>query len=151
MKISKKAYYGLRALVALARYPDGVSVHTLAQAEDLPEDYLKKILQTLKKKNLVTAEKGTQGGYTLSRSPEHINSWEVIETLDGGFHLIASHKRISGAKNPFPCPTLTHCQTRLVWDKLANTLRETLEHTTLADLIPKKIVSPRGSSPLLHQ
>jgi Rrf2 family protein len=67
MRISKKAYYGLRAAAALARNGGELSVHELAHTEDMPEDYLHKILQSLRKASLVTAAKGQGGGYALAR------------------------------------------------------------------------------------
>ena len=47
MRISKKAYYGLRAITALATEGE-LSVHDMALAENMPEEYLHKILQILK-------------------------------------------------------------------------------------------------------
>ena len=43
MRISKKAYYGLRAITALATEGE-LSVHDMALAENMPEEYLHKIL-----------------------------------------------------------------------------------------------------------
>ena len=48
MRISKKAYYGLRAITALATEGE-LSVHDMALAENMPEEYLHKILQILKR------------------------------------------------------------------------------------------------------
>ena len=88
MKISRKASYGLSALAALARHPGGCSVHVLAQEEHLPEDYLEKILQHLKRGGFVVSEKGVRGGYMLAKPPHTITSWDIIEILDA-----ASRKR----------------------------------------------------------
>ena len=68
MKVSKKAYYGLRAAIALAQSSRALSIHALAESEHLPEDYLEKILQMLRKAGLVEATKGVAGGYALARS-----------------------------------------------------------------------------------
>ena len=62
MKISRKAYYGLRAVVVLAQERRQMSIHALAEAEGLPEDYLEKILQDLRRAGLVEATKGQGGG-----------------------------------------------------------------------------------------
>lgn len=133
MKISRKASYGLSALVALARHPEGCSVHALAQEERLPEDYLEKILQHLKRGGFVVSEKGARGGYALAKSPHSITSWDILETLDGGFEE-TGHPAFSGTLSP--CPVMTHCQTKSVWEQLESTVKNTLSRVTIADLVP---------------
>lgn len=137
MKVSQKAAYGLRALAALARTSghDGLSVRTIAREEHLPEDYLEKILQQLKRAGFVVSEKGARGGYTLSKSPKDITSWDILETLDGGFKE-ASRSTFSGTLSP--CPVLSHCQTKNVWEQLESAIKNTLSRVTLADLVPKE-------------
>ncbi|MFZ1735670.1 MAG: Rrf2 family transcriptional regulator [Candidatus Moraniibacteriota bacterium] len=135
MRISRKASYGLSALAALTRHPRGCSVHVLAQEEHLPEDYLEKILQHLKRSGFVVSEKGAHGGYTLAKPPQEITSWDIIETLDGGFKE-ALHPAFSGILSP--CPVMTHCQTKSVWEQLESTIKNTLSRVTLADLVPKE-------------
>jgi Rrf2 family transcriptional regulator, cysteine metabolism repressor len=129
MKISKKAYYGLRAVVALAQVNKAISIHTLAKAEKLPEDYLEKILQHLRKAGLVTAKKGTAGGYALARAAKHINAWEVLRELDGPI------KTFTPIKGTLPCLHVSHCQTNKVWRKLEEEIEKTLTKIKISDLI----------------
>lgn len=135
MKISRKASYGLRALAALARHPGGCSAHILAREERLPEDYLEKILQHLKRGGFVASQKGVRGGYTLAKSPRTITSWDILETLDDGFKEMA-RPAFSGTLSP--CPVLTHCQTKNVWEHLESAVKNTLSRITLADLVPQE-------------
>ena len=65
MKVSKKAYYGLRAIVGIAHFGE-ISAHALAREENLPEEYLQKILQQLNKAGVICSEKGASGGYALA-------------------------------------------------------------------------------------
>lgn len=129
MKISKKAYYGLRAMVYLAQNKQVASIHTMAQDEDLPQDYLEKIVQKLRASGLVEATKGQGGGYELALAPHLITANHILKTLDGP--LV-----------PFPCSTEeglcsaeTNCATSDVWKKLNLALEDTLDSITLADLI----------------
>lgn len=137
MKVSQKASYGLRALAALAQCPEGhgLSAHVLAQEEHIPEDYLEKILQHLKRSGFVASEKGVRGGYMLAKAPSEITSWDILETLDGGFKE-ATHPPFSGTLAP--CPVMTHCQTKNVWEQLEGVIKNTLSKVTLADLVPKE-------------
>lgn len=129
MKVSKKAYYGLRAIVALARTPTPLSIRTLATAEQLPEEYLEKILQQLRRAGIVEAKKGTAGGYTLSRATTNITVWEVLRELDGPIETFAP------PKGTLPCLQVSHCQTNEVWRTLENKIEETLTDISIAHLI----------------
>lgn len=140
MKVSKRASYGLRALVSLARHPEGASAHAIATEERLPEDYLEKILQHLKRTGFVVSQKGVRGGYSLAQSPENIASWDILETLDGGLQTVEA-PIFSGTLSP--CPILSHCKTKNVWQQLESALKNTLSRVTLADLVPQETRSKR--------
>lgn len=134
MKISKKAYYGLRAVLALAQAKKPLSIHALAEAERLPEDYLEKILQNLRRAAIVDAKKGTTGGYALARETKNISVWDILHELDGP--VKAFTPPVAGA---LPCLHVSHCQTNEVWRTLENKIEETLSDISIASLIPKNI------------
>lgn len=134
MKISKKAYYGLRALVGIAHFGE-ISAHALAIEENLPEDYLQKILQQMKKAGIISSEKGVTGGYSLAKNAKDISVWEIISTLDGEIIPFAPPKMTSTS----PYPKLTHCQTSLAWRKLGETIQNTLSDMSIADLITPSV------------
>lgn len=130
MKISKKAYYGLRALVGIAHFGE-ISAHALAIEENLPEDYLQKILQQLKRAGVISSEKGSAGGYSLAKNAKDISVWEIISTLDGEIVPFAPPKMTSSS----PYPKLTHCQTNQVWRVLSQEIESVLSRITLAQLL----------------
>jgi Rrf2 family transcriptional regulator, cysteine metabolism repressor len=129
MKISKKAYYGLRAVVALAQNNKAISIHTLAKAEKLPEDYLEKILQILRRSGIVEAKKGVAGGYALVRTAKNINVWNVLRELDGPI------KTFAPIKGALPCLHVSHCQTNKVWRILEEEIEKTLTKIKISDLL----------------
>jgi Rrf2 family protein len=116
--------------VALAQTEKALSIHALAEAEQLPEDYLEKILQSLRKTGIVTAKKGVAGGYVLARATKHINVWEVLRELDGPIKTFDIP-----AKGDLPCLHVSHCQTNQVWRKLENEIEKTLTKIKISDLI----------------
>lgn len=136
MKVSRKAYYGLRAVLTLAQSEKALSIHTIAEAEHLPEDYLEKILQTLRKAGIVEAKKGTAGGYTLTRPSTNLSVWDILLVLDGPMKTFSAP-----VKGSLPCLQVSHCQTNEVWRTLENKIEETLSHISLASLAPKNIIS----------
>ncbi|MFA9262351.1 MAG: Rrf2 family transcriptional regulator [Undibacterium sp.] len=129
MKVSKKSYYGLRAAIALAQADKAISIHALAEAEHLPEDYLEKILQALRKAGLVEATKGVAGGYKLSRSSKEVSAWDILQVLDGPLETF-----MPPVKGTLPCLQVSHCQTNQVWRTLEEKIEETLDAISLEHL-----------------
>lgn len=131
MKVSKKAYYGLRATLTLAQADRPLSIHAVAETEHLPEEYLEKIVQQLRRSGLVEAKKGVSGGYSLAKSPETTTVWEVLRELDGPLQIF-----LPPVRGTLPCLQPSHCQTNEVWRKLETEIETSLSKITLASLIP---------------
>ena len=136
MKISKKAQYGLRAMVYLAKHSSKEKVCPLkeiSEKEDIPFDFLEKILSKLEKANLIRAKKGVQGGYFLVRKAKNIKLGEIIKVLEGEMVLV----RCIDKKRKHICPREKECLTKNFWKKIQDSLISTLNSLTLADLIKK--------------
>ena len=133
MKISKKSYYGLRAVLAISQANKSISIHSLAELEHLPEDYLEKILQILRRAGIVESHKGVSGGYVLARKTADLNVWDILRALDGPMRTIAP------TKGSLPCLQVSHCQTNEVWRMLERKIEKTLSDISIANLIPKNI------------
>lgn len=134
MKVSKKAYYGVRAVLALAQEKKPLSIHSLAEREGLPEDYLEKILQNLRRAGIVEATKGTSGGYALVRPAKDVNIWEILSVLDGPLKTFAP----TFARGKLPCEQVSHCQTNEVWRKLEQQIEKTFSALSVESLITHK-------------
>lgn len=80
---SQTAEYALRAVVVLATGGDkpGTAQDIAAQSQ-VPQDYLIKVLQSLAKAGLVSAQRGRGGGFLLTRLPEEITVLDVITAVD---------------------------------------------------------------------
>lgn len=129
MKISKKAYYGLRAVLTLAQTKEPLSIHSLAQAEHLPEDYLEKILQILRRAGVVEAHKGATGGYVLKQTVDTLTVWDVLRVLDGPIKVFAPT-----IKGSLPCLQPSHCQTNRVLRELERQMERSLSRMNLRQL-----------------
>lgn len=135
MKISKKAYYGLRAVLALFQANKPLSIHGLAEAEHLPEGYLEKILQSLRRAGIVVAHKGVSGGYTLAHKTRELNVWDVLRELDSPM------KTVAPTKGTLPCLQVSHCQTNEVWRALEKEIEMTLSKITIKHLSTNSALS----------
>ena len=87
--IRRKTDYALRCLVHLAQAARGqvISVHALAQREDIPEELLHKIMQDLSAAGIVLANRGRTGGFRLAKTPGKITVLGVLEALQGRFAM----------------------------------------------------------------
>ena len=79
MKLSTKGTYGLRAILDVAENQNigPVSISSIADRQNLSENYLEQLMSKLKKAGLIASVRGAQGGYTLSRDPADINVGEI--------------------------------------------------------------------------
>ncbi len=134
IKISKKAQYGLRAMVFLARRSLGggglaktkpVSVKLISEKEGIPFEFLEKIISQLEKAGLVAGKKGVLGGYILSKSPKKINANDVVYVLE-------ENKKTVDCSF---CGRKTKCLTKNVWSKVNLALNKTLKEITLESLV----------------
>ena len=85
MKISAHEEYGLRCLVQLARAEgegESLTLHQIAEREGLSVANAGKLMWILMKAGLVSAQRGTNGGYSLARPAAEIRLNEVIRILD---------------------------------------------------------------------
>jgi len=130
MRVSKKAQYGLRAMVYLAKHSSKEKVCPLkeiSQEEDISFDFLEKIISELQETGLVEAKKGVQGGYYLAKEPKKITAGEIVRVLENIVPV-----------NCLGCQMARICSTKNVWEKVQDSLDSTLDSMTLADLIKPK-------------
>ena len=81
--LSTTTQYALRALSHLARQSgETVLGRDLAEAVEIPENYLSKVLVTLRNAGLVVTTRGAGGGYQLRKPANHIHLIDVVELFE---------------------------------------------------------------------
>jgi Rrf2 family protein len=134
MRVSAKADYAVRAATELAAVEDGpVKGERLAEAQDIPLQFLEHILLELKHAGIVRARRGAKGGYWLARPPEEITIADVIRAVEGPIANVQSAP-----------PESVHYRGKAehlveVWIAVRANLRAVLEHTTIADVTSGKL------------
>ena len=133
MKFSTKGHYGLRAMVNLARAHDegSLTLTEIAKVEGLSLGYLEQIMATLRKAGLVESKRGAHGGYQLANEPASITVGNILRALEGP---IAPTQCASEVVNQGCCERETACPSRLVWQRMRDSIAHVLDSTTLADL-----------------
>ncbi len=84
MRVSRRALYGLRAMLGLVG-AGVVPVVALAQEEGIPVAFLEKILLDLRRAGLIASVRGAQGGYFLALSASSVCVAEIFEALGEEF------------------------------------------------------------------
>ena len=81
--LSDASEYSLRAIVWLSSQPEGAhKLQTIAEATGSAPCYLIKVMQALAKAGIVSAHRGTTGGFALSRDPKSLSVLEVVSAVD---------------------------------------------------------------------
>lgn len=135
-------------MVALAkRYGAGpVSIATVAQESSIPYSYLEQLIAPLKQGGLVEARRGATGGYQLARTPAEIRIGDIYRAMEGP---IAPMDCVSENLDMQTCPLIPACETRPVWERVRDSIAQTLDSMTLADLI-REPGAPRHAAELLR-
>ncbi len=134
MFLSQSAKYALRATIYLAE--NGVGPHLsrdIAEALNVPSQYLAKILQDLARNGLLISAKGRGGGFRLALPPAQIELLSVVRAIEG-------ERFGEGCALGLPdCSEEAPCALHSAWKRLRGDLLGMLQSTHLSEL-------PKGSS-----
>jgi Rrf2 family protein len=130
MRVSAKADYAVRAAAELAAAGEGpVKGEKLAEAQDIPLQFLEHILLELKHAGIVRARRGAKGGYWLARPADEVTIADVVRTVEGPI----AHVQSAPPESIEYRGNAEHLQE--VWVAVRASLRSVLEEVTLADLV----------------
>ena len=135
MHVTRAAEYAIRGMLYVASQNGRrrVLVSEIASAEDLSPSFLAKIFQQLRKAGLVVSHRGTRGGFRLRVRPRHIQLRQIIEAAQGSLDEDAC------CSSSASCPRLAEaCPLAGIWNKINGYTAQTLEGTSLADILPPK-------------
>ncbi len=86
--LTKHTDYAIRALLALAADKNEfVSVKVIAGKQNIPYQFLRRILRELIKNKMVVSREGSGGGIKIDKSPASISLLEVISIFQGEIQL----------------------------------------------------------------
>ena len=131
MRITAKADYAVRAAVELAaaeKTGKPVKGEQLAGSQGIPQNFLENILTELRRAGIIRTRRGAEGGYQLARPADAISVADVLRAVEGPLAAVQGIRpdelSYGGAAERLP----------EVWVALRASLRDVLEHVTLADV-----------------
>ena len=134
---SQTSRYALSALTLLARRPgEIVSAAELADALDLPANYLSKTFDRLRAEGLVEAVRGRGGGFRLALPPAKVTLARVV----GAFEPVDGARRCLLGKGT--CGDVGGCPAHHAWKAASAPVFRFLETNTLADLASDRAAWP---------
>jgi Rrf2 family protein len=134
MRTTAKADYAVRAAVELAGSGDGlVTAEHLAEAQQIPVNFLENILLDLRRAGIVESRRGAAGGYLLAKPAKEIVIADVVRAVEGP---LASVRGLSPDALEYAGSAAA---LKDVWVALRSAVRSVLEHVTLADVANGKL------------
>jgi len=141
MKISALEEYGLRCMVRLAKEGAGgsLSLSEIGEAEGLSFPYAAKLFGLLKSGGVVIAERGRNGGYSLSRPASQIRLKEVFDALGEPLFGANHCERFQspGSENK-ECIHHDDCTVRDIWSSFGQMINGFLHEVTLENLVSRQ-------------
>ncbi|HVJ97232.1 MAG TPA: Rrf2 family transcriptional regulator [Acidimicrobiia bacterium] len=136
MRITAKADYAVRAAVELAAAEATgrpVKGEQLATAQGIPKNFLENILTELRRAGIIRTRRGADGGYQLAQPAAEISVADVLRAVEGPLAAVQGIRpdqlKYGGSAEKLP----------EVWVALRASLRDVLEHVTLADIAQGKL------------
>lgn len=142
MRISRIEEYGLRCALQLARvhfFKDShLAAAEIAKLEGISVRYVSKIMYLFRKSRLVTAVRGTNGGFSLSREPSLVMLKEVMDAIRAK-QAVCADEFCSQFTGLLPgCLHISECSMRPVWLILTSYFDEVLSSVTLHELLARE-------------
>lgn len=130
MKLGKESRYAIEGLVVLAKNPFGTTMQLrdIAATGGVPQSFLAKIFQKLKRADIVASSRGAVRGYALARRSKTINVRDVFLAVEGSDTFDRCVFWSDRCAEEAPCPMHIH------WKRVRQNIAALMERTTVADL-----------------
>lgn len=135
MRVTAVEEYGLRLMLQMASAGKGkpMTIHEIAARETLSDAYVAKLMNQLRDAGLVDSVRGRAGGYLLTKEPDQITVFQILNGLGGHIYEEEYCERFPGDGDA--CVHVGDCSLRSLWGTLEGLVNGVLARTTLSDLM----------------
>ncbi|MBQ8981888.1 MAG: RrF2 family transcriptional regulator [Eubacterium sp.] len=135
MKISTKGRYALRLMIDLAEHKDEgyIPLKDISKRQEVSKKYLEQIIAIVNKPDVLRANRGSQGGYKLAKSPSHYTVGDILRLTEGSLSPVDCVDQ-----DPIECPRSADCPTLPIWRNLSKIVNEYLDSVTLQDILDEQ-------------
>jgi Rrf2 family protein len=121
-----------------------LTIRELAEDEALPDPTVAKVIARLRRAGVVNAERGRNGGYSLTLPAEEITIARIVEAFDERVYDPGFCERMSPGEDA--CSHGSACGLRPVWRGLTAVIGDFLAGITVADVIANRSPSHSDDS-----
>lgn len=145
MRLSTRGRYGLRAMFDLAmnQSQGPIPLNEIAGRQNISESYLEQLFASMRKEGLVKSVRGAHGGYLLGASPDEIYIGQILRTLEGNIAPADCVREDDDAQ----CSDADACVTRIVWEKIRDSINQVVDSITLEDMIREQMMINHRNNP----
>lgn len=131
MKISTKGRYALRLMIDLALNDTGenVSIKAISARQNISTKYLEQIISMLNRAGYVKSERGSNGGYKLTKKPEEYTVGMILRLTEGSLAITTCTEDEQNQ-----CERYGSCPTVHLWEKLNKAISDVVDNITISDL-----------------
>ena len=128
-QVTRKADYAIRLMLDLAASPgDLVSTAEIARRQDIPYQFLRKVVQELVVGRLLIAERGMNGGLRLARRADRVSLLDILRAVD-------TTELNNCVVDPMRCERRAICAAYPVWQEAQRGLEQVLAAATLSEVL----------------
>lgn len=135
MKISTKGRYALRMMLDLAEHQNCgfIALKDIAQRQNISKKYLEQIIPIFNKSGILKANRGSQGGYQLAKTPDKYTVGEILRLTEGSLSPVACVEQ-----DIVECERRSECAMLPVWQGLYHVINEYLDGITLQNIMDQQ-------------
>jgi Rrf2 family nitric oxide-sensitive transcriptional repressor len=131
MQLTLFTDYSLRTLVFLGAHTDRLcTIGQIAQAYDISDNHLMKVVNRLAARGYVETIRGKGGGLRLAHEPKQVNIGAVVRDMEERFDLVECFDEARQS-----CPLLPACALKSMLDAARRNFLATLDRHTLQDVL----------------
>ena len=132
MKISTKGRYALRMMIEIAENDtkERMTIREVSERQGISIKYLEQIVPNLTRAGLLRGERGSGGGYVLTKTPDQYTVGGILRAIEGKLAPVAC---LDSETNY--CERSGKCKTLAFWTGLYEVIDDYVDSVTLKDLL----------------
>ena len=142
MTVSTRGRYALRMMIDIAKHRDNqvVTLKDISERQGISVKYMEQIVPNLTRVGLLRSERGSNGGYMLTKAPDQYTAGEIIRSIEGKLAPVACLE-----DNVNQCGRCDICETLSFWQGLNKVIDNYVDSVTLEDFITSTISRVDGT------
>lgn len=115
--------------LALNNTGENVSIKAISARQNISTKYLEQIISLLNRAGYVKSERGSNGGYKLTKKPEEYTVGMILRLTEGSLAITTCTEDEQNQ-----CERYGSCPTVHLWEKLNKAISDVVDNITIADL-----------------